>query len=63
MDTEWEAKFLDIDKGELRNRLKFSGAKLVKPETLYKRAVFSYLKDTRRRVVGFVLEMKEIKLQ
>ena len=41
MDTEWEAKFLDIDKGELRNRLKFSGAKLVKPETLYKRAVFS----------------------
>jgi adenylate cyclase class 2 len=40
MDIEWEAKFLNVDKEKLREKLKSSGAKLVKPETLYKRAVF-----------------------
>jgi adenylate cyclase class 2 len=40
MDTEWEAKFLDIDKEHLRKKLQDLGAKLVKPETLYKRSVF-----------------------
>ena len=40
MDIEWEAKFLDIDKNKLRKKLQTSGAKLVRPERLYKRAVF-----------------------
>lgn len=40
MNIEWEAKFLNIDKDKLREKLKTAGAKLVKLETLYKRAVF-----------------------
>ena len=40
MDVEWEVKFLNVDKSELRKKLKTSGAKLAKPERLYKRAVF-----------------------
>ena len=40
MNIEWEAKFLNIDKDKLREKLKSVGAKLVKSETLYKRAVF-----------------------
>ena len=40
MDTEWEAKFLNVDIDKLRKTLRTSGAKLVKPERLYKRAVF-----------------------
>jgi len=40
MDIEWEAKFLNVDKVELRKKLQEVGAKLVKPEMLYKRAVF-----------------------
>ncbi len=40
MDIEWEVKFLNVDKSELQKKLKASGAKLVKPERLYKRAVF-----------------------
>jgi len=37
---EIEAKFLNIDKEKLREKLKSTGAKLVKAETLFKRAVF-----------------------
>lgn len=48
MDTEWEAKFLDIDREKLQKRLKTSGAKLVKPETFYKRAVFFLPKGHER---------------
>lgn len=40
MDNEWEAKFTNINKVSLRKKLKSLGAKLVKPEQLYKRAVF-----------------------
>lgn len=40
MDTEWEAKFLNVNKNVLRKKLQASGAKLVKPERLYKRVVF-----------------------
>lgn len=40
MDIEYEAKFLDIDKVKLRKKLKAAGARLVKPERLYRRAVF-----------------------
>ena len=40
MNNEIEAQFLDIDKDEIRKRLKKLGAKLVKPEVLMKRVVF-----------------------
>lgn len=40
MDNEIEAQFLDIDKDEVRVRLKEIGAKLEKPEVLMKRVVF-----------------------
>lgn len=40
MEIEYEAKFLDINKEELRGKLGAVGAKLIKPETFYRRAVF-----------------------
>jgi len=42
METELEAKFLDIDKEALRKKLKEVGAKLIYPERLMKRNVFDY---------------------
>lgn len=44
MEIEFEAKFLNIDKDDVRLRLKKVGAKLVKPEFLQKRAVFFFPK-------------------
>ena len=41
MNTEYEATFLDIDKDEIRKKLKDAGAKLIKPEFLQKRFVFN----------------------
>ncbi len=41
MEIEYEATFLDIDKDEIRERLKKSEAKLIKPEFLQKRVVFN----------------------
>ena len=40
MDIEYEATFVNINKDEIRKRLKNSGAKLIKPEFLQKRVVF-----------------------
>ena len=40
VDIEYEATFLNIDKDEIRDRLKKSGAKLIKPEFLQKRVIF-----------------------
>jgi len=40
MDTEYEATFLNIDKGEIRKKLKNIKAKLIKPEFLQKRFNF-----------------------
>lgn len=40
MDIEYEATFLNINKDEMRSRLKEAGATLVKPEYLQKRVVF-----------------------
>jgi adenylate cyclase class 2 len=42
MNTEIEAKFLDIDPEELRKKLKDFGATLVHPEILMKRKVFDH---------------------
>ncbi len=40
MNNEIEAQFLDIDKNQIREKLKEINAKLVKPEVLMKRVVF-----------------------
>ncbi|OGG17668.1 hypothetical protein A2721_03110 [Candidatus Gottesmanbacteria bacterium RIFCSPHIGHO2_01_FULL_47_48] len=40
MQIEYEAKFANINKDEIREKLKSLGASLVKPEFLQKRAVF-----------------------
>jgi len=41
MDTEYEATFLDVNKENIRKVLKKSGAKLIRPEFLQKRNVFT----------------------
>ncbi len=41
METEYEAKFVNIDKEEIRERLKKAGAELVKPEFMQKRVCFN----------------------
>jgi adenylate cyclase class 2 len=41
MDIEYEATFLDINKEEMREKLKRVGAELVKPEFMQKRVVFN----------------------
>lgn len=43
MNTELEIKFLDIDKNDLRKKLKDIGADLVNGERLMRRKVFDYL--------------------
>lgn len=40
MDIEYEATFTNIDKNEMRTKLKKAGAKLIRPEFLQKRIVF-----------------------
>jgi adenylate cyclase class 2 len=45
MDIEYEAKFLDVDKNEIRKRLKDVGAELVRPEYLQKRIPFNLPKE------------------
>lgn len=40
MQTEYEATFIDIDKDEIRKKLKEVGAVLLKPEVLMKRYTF-----------------------
>ncbi|MFA6194368.1 MAG: CYTH domain-containing protein [Patescibacteria group bacterium] len=40
MNIEYEATFIDIDKDDIRGRLKKAGATLVKPDFLMKRIVF-----------------------
>ncbi len=40
MNIEYEATFIDIDKDEIRGRLKKSGATLIKPDFLMKRLTF-----------------------
>ncbi len=41
MYTEFEATFTNIDKDDIRNRLKNAGAKLIRPEFVQKRVVFN----------------------
>lgn len=41
MEIEYEATFLDIDKEDIRKKLKVIGAELIKPEFMQKRVVFN----------------------
>ena len=52
MQTEYEATFINIDKNEIREKLKSVGAVLVKPEVLMKRYVF-YLPEGHDRPGAF----------
>ena len=40
-NIEYEAKFINIDKDTIREKLKLAGAELIKPEFLQKRVVFN----------------------
>ena len=59
MKAEIEAKFLNIDKENIRKLLKSIGAELVNPERLMERAVF----DSPSPNEYSVFAMKVIKLQ
>lgn len=48
MDIEYEATFLDVDKNDIRKKLKDVGAKLIKPEYLQKRVVFNLPKGLEK---------------
>ena len=54
MKTEIEAKFLDIDGKELRNKLKIVGAELAHSERLMKRKVFDFADNRLRKIGGWV---------
>lgn len=45
METEYEAKFLSVDKEDVRARLKAAGAALIRAEFLQKRYVFDLPKE------------------
>ena len=45
MQVEYEATFADINKDEMRGRLREAGAKLVRPEFLQKRENFYPMND------------------
>ncbi|MDD5738539.1 MAG: CYTH domain-containing protein [Candidatus Pacebacteria bacterium] len=53
MQTEYEATFINIDKDEIREKLKKVGAILVKPEILMKRYIF-YLPQGHDKPGAFV---------
>lgn len=46
MNIEYEATFIDIDKNDIRKRLKDARAELIKPEFLQKRIVFNLPKSS-----------------
>lgn len=49
MDTEFEAKFTNIDKGKIRKNLKKLKAKLLRPEFFQKRVAFHLPKKSVKR--------------
>ena len=54
METELEAKFLDINADSLRKKLKEIGASLVHPEQLMKRKVFDFPDERLEKEGGWV---------
>lgn len=49
MDIEYEATFLDVNKDEVRSRLKKAGAELIRPEYLQRRVPFHLPKEKRSK--------------
>lgn len=54
METELEAKWLNIDKDDLRQKLRATGATLVSPERLMVRQVFDYPDKRLEQIGGWV---------
>lgn len=54
MDIEYEATFPNINKKEIRNKLKKVGAKLIKPEFLQKRIVFNLPNNKDGKISNFI---------
>ena len=54
MDTEIEAKFLNIDPASLREKLRGAGAKLVYPERLMRRKNFDYADGRLEKIGGWI---------
>jgi len=54
MQTEIEAKWLDVDKYKIRNKLKQAGAKQVHPERLMTRRNFDYPDGRLEKISGWV---------
>ncbi len=63
MQTKIEAKWLDIDKDELRVKLKKIGAELVESERLMVRSVYDFLPINRLkpRKAGYACVMRAIR--
>lgn len=54
MKTEIEAKFLDINKNEIRKKLNSLRAKLIHKERLMKRVVFDYPSNKLEKIGGWI---------
>jgi len=54
MQTEIEAKFLDINPEKLRGQLKAIGAELIQPERLMRRKVFDFTDDAMQKMGAWV---------
>lgn len=57
MNIEYEATFENINKNDMRERLKKAGAALIKPEVLMKRKVFNF--PTGHEVAGAWLRVRD----
>src|SRR3989338_3633089 len=57
MDIEYEATFININKNEMRAKLKKAGAKLIRPEFLQRRNVFHLPK--RCKIKGGCLRVRD----
>jgi len=60
METEIEAKWLNINHDEMRTKLKAQGAKLVQPERLMSRKVFDYEDRRLYKKGGWVRVRNEV---
>ena len=54
MQIELEAKFLDINPEDLREKLKENGAKLIHPERLMRRKTFDYPDKRLKKIGGWI---------
>ncbi len=54
MDTEIEAKWLNVDHDEIRSSLRACGAQLVHPERLMTRSVYDYEDRRLEKIAGWI---------